>query len=209
MREDAGAAGPGGAAVLTPHTTQAGATRGIWHVWLNKTPIGASLLLWCSSSDRERSTPHSVLSRTASRSRCLSSLPPSRIGAAGTANVQGEDQKKLDILSNDIMINSLRACGRRLASQAGCSTDGLGFTGKCAVLISEENDDPIIIDTPYRGRYCVVFDPLDGRCVLVSRLASGKECLGCRLEAGGYRVVLALTGPQLQASASGLGRRQT
>jgi hypothetical protein len=37
-----------------------------------------------------------------------------RIGAAGTANVQGEDQKKLDILSNDIMINSLRACGKHL-----------------------------------------------------------------------------------------------
>ncbi|KDE04282.1 fructose-1,6-bisphosphatase, cytosolic [Microbotryum lychnidis-dioicae p1A1 Lamole] len=66
------------------------------------------------------------------------------IGAAGTANVQGEDQKKLDILSNDIMINSLRACG------------------KCSVLISEENDDPILIDIPYRGKYCVVFDPLDG-----------------------------------------------
>lgn len=34
--------------------------------------------------------------------------------------------------------------------------------GKCSVLISEENDDPIIIDVPYRGKYCVVFDPLDG-----------------------------------------------
>ncbi|ORY58664.1 fructose-1,6-bisphosphatase [Leucosporidium creatinivorum] len=66
------------------------------------------------------------------------------IGVAGTANVQGEDQKKLDILSNDIMVNSLRA------------------SGKCAVLISEEIDDPIIIDIPYRGKYCVVFDPLDG-----------------------------------------------
>lgn len=67
-----------------------------------------------------------------------------RIGVAGTANVQGEDQKKLDILSNDIMINSLRA------------------SGKTAVLISEENEDPIIIDAGHRGRYCVVFDPLDG-----------------------------------------------
>lgn len=67
-----------------------------------------------------------------------------RIGVAGTANVQGEDQKKLDILSNDIMINSLRA------------------SGKCAVLVSEENEDPIIIDAGHRGRYCVVFDPLDG-----------------------------------------------
>lgn len=66
------------------------------------------------------------------------------IGVAGTANVQGEDQKKLDILSNDIMINSLRA------------------SGKCAVLVSEENEEAIIIDEGHRGRYCVVFDPLDG-----------------------------------------------
>ncbi|BGP44042.1 Fructose-1,6-bisphosphatase [Rhodotorula kratochvilovae] len=66
------------------------------------------------------------------------------IGQAGSSNVQGEDQKKLDILSNDIMINSLRA------------------SGKCAVLVSEENEDPIFIDTAHRGRYCVVFDPLDG-----------------------------------------------
>ncbi|KAH8930089.1 inositol phosphatase [Atractiella rhizophila] len=66
------------------------------------------------------------------------------IGVAGTANVQGEDQKKLDVLSNDIMINSLRA------------------SGKTAVLVSEENDEAIMIEEKSRGRYCVVFDPLDG-----------------------------------------------
>lgn len=36
----------------------------------------------------------------------------SRIGAAGVTNVQGEEQKKLDVLSNDIMVNSLRASGK-------------------------------------------------------------------------------------------------
>jgi len=66
------------------------------------------------------------------------------IGAAGTANVQGEDQKKLDIISNDIMVDALKKCG------------------KTAVLISEEIDDPIIVEEKSRGRYCVVFDPLDG-----------------------------------------------
>lgn len=58
--------------------------------------------------------------------------------------MQGEDQKKLDVLSNDIMINALRA------------------SGKTAVLVSEENEDAIIIEDKYKGRYCVVFDPLDG-----------------------------------------------
>jgi len=63
---------------------------------------------------------------------------------AGETNVQGEEQKKLDILSNDIMVNALRA------------------SGKTAVLVSEELDDAIIIEPRLRGKYCVVFDPLDG-----------------------------------------------
>ena len=42
------------------------------------------------------------------------------------------------------MINSLRA------------------SGKTAVLVSEENEEAIIIEDRYRGKYCVVFDPLDG-----------------------------------------------
>ena len=67
-----------------------------------------------------------------------------RIGLAGETNVQGEEQKKLDVLSNDIMVNALRA------------------SGKTAVLVSEELDDAIIIEVKQRGRYCVVFDPLDG-----------------------------------------------
>jgi len=66
------------------------------------------------------------------------------IGLAGETNVQGEDQKKLDVLSNDIMINALRA------------------SGKTAVLVSEENEEAIIIEAKNKGRYCVVFDPLDG-----------------------------------------------
>ena len=66
------------------------------------------------------------------------------MGLAGETNVQGEEQKKLDVLSNDIMVNSLRA------------------SGKTAVLVSEELDDAIIIDDLHKGKYCVVFDPLDG-----------------------------------------------
>ena len=66
--------------------------------------------------------------------------------------MQGEDQKKLDVLSNEIMINALRA------------------SGKAAVLVSEENDEAIFVgekqsgDTfeSNKGKYCVVFDPLDG-----------------------------------------------
>jgi len=66
------------------------------------------------------------------------------VGLAGDTNVQGEEQKKLDVLSNDIMVNALRA------------------SGKTAVLVSEELDEAIVIEDRYKGKYCVVFDPLDG-----------------------------------------------
>jgi fructose-1,6-bisphosphatase I len=49
------------------------------------------------------------------------------VGLAGEQNVQGEDQKKLDVLSNDIMVNALRA------------------SGKCSVMVSEEVDDAIVV----------------------------------------------------------------
>jgi fructose-1,6-bisphosphatase I len=66
-------------------------------------------------------------------------------GLAGKSNVQGEDVKKLDELSNSIFVNSLKS------------------SRKCCVLVSEELDNEIIIEDPeIRGKYCVVFDPLDG-----------------------------------------------
>lgn len=49
------------------------------------------------------------------------------VGLAGEQNVQGEDQKKLDVLSNDIMVNALRA------------------SGKCSVMVSEEVDEAIVV----------------------------------------------------------------
>ncbi|KAI5122974.1 hypothetical protein M0805_006853 [Coniferiporia weirii] len=66
------------------------------------------------------------------------------IGLAGETNVQGEEQKKLDVLSNDIMVNALRA------------------SRKTTVLVSEELDEAVFIEDRFKGRYCVVFDPLDG-----------------------------------------------
>ncbi len=66
-------------------------------------------------------------------------------GSANTENVQGEVQKKLDLISNDFMIDALK------------------WTGHLAGMVSEEEDDPITIPSQYpRGKYLVLFDPLDG-----------------------------------------------
>lgn len=65
-------------------------------------------------------------------------------GLAGEVNSTGDDQKKLDVLSNDMMINALV------------------HSGVCSVLVSEENEEPIVVPAGRQGKFCVAFDPLDG-----------------------------------------------
>lgn len=65
-------------------------------------------------------------------------------GIAGETNVQGEEVKKLDVLSNELFINMLRA------SYTTC------------LLVSEENETAIEVDVDKQGKYIVCFDPLDG-----------------------------------------------
>ena len=67
------------------------------------------------------------------------------LGSAGSENVQGETQKKLDILSNDIFLR-FNEIGGHLAGMA-----------------SEEMDDPYALPAGApRGKYLLLFDPLDG-----------------------------------------------
>lgn len=67
------------------------------------------------------------------------------LGTAGSENVQGEVQQKLDVLANQALLHCI---GRR---------------GNVAVMASEENEDPVLVHTDRdHGRYVVVFDPLDG-----------------------------------------------
>nr|XP_009762611.1 PREDICTED: fructose-1,6-bisphosphatase, cytosolic-like isoform X2 [Nicotiana sylvestris] len=66
------------------------------------------------------------------------------LGLAGETNVQGEDQKKLDVLSNEVFIKALVSSGRT------------------CVLVSEEDEEATFVEPAKRGKYCVVFDPLDG-----------------------------------------------
>jgi fructose-1,6-bisphosphatase I len=88
-----------------------------------------------------------------------SQLPSSEtLGYQGAVNVQGEDQKKLDVITNDLLKRALR------------------FTGRLGVLASEEEDAPVDLIGLKDGsaaptgeiiieesdKYVVVFDPLDG-----------------------------------------------
>jgi fructose-1,6-bisphosphatase I len=67
------------------------------------------------------------------------------LGSAGTENVQGETQKKLDVISNELFLE--------------CNE----WTGHLAAMASEEMEEVYRLPEQYpRGRYLLVFDPLDG-----------------------------------------------
>lgn len=95
------------------------------------------------------STACKAISNTVKRSQ----LPKSEVlGYEGAVNVQGEDQKKLDVITNDILKRALR------------------FTGKLGVLASEEEEAPVDVakkmdeDVLFDegDMFVAVFDPLDG-----------------------------------------------
>jgi len=67
------------------------------------------------------------------------------LGTAGSENVQGEVQKKLDIIANEVLIE---------ANEWG---------GHLAGMASEEMDDMHAVPLHYpQGEYLLLFDPLDG-----------------------------------------------
>ncbi|NOT11043.1 MAG: class 1 fructose-bisphosphatase [Methylococcaceae bacterium] len=87
------------------------------------------------------------------------------LGSADSENIQGEVQKKLDIITNDIMI------------------EALNWTGHLAGMASEEIDGFIAIPEQYpKGKYLVLFDPLDGSSNIDVNLAVGTifSILRCR-----------------------------
>jgi fructose-1,6-bisphosphatase I len=67
------------------------------------------------------------------------------LGGAETENVQGEMQKKLDIIANEVLIE---------ANEWG---------GHLAAMASEEMDSIYVVPNRYpQGEYLLLFDPLDG-----------------------------------------------
>src|SRR5437773_1107166 len=67
------------------------------------------------------------------------------IGVTRETNVQGEKVQKLDVIANQTLLQFL------------------GNRGNVAIMASEENADPVIVERDRKlGKYVVVFDPLDG-----------------------------------------------
>jgi fructose-1,6-bisphosphatase I len=68
------------------------------------------------------------------------------LGQAGSTNIQGESQQKLDIYANEQFISALKS------------------GGECCIVASEENEEIVMLDTDVSldAKYIVAIDPLDG-----------------------------------------------
>lgn len=65
-----------------------------------------------------------------------------QVGLVGHTNVQGEEQKALDVISNDVVLKHLRE------------------NPDVSILVSEELEEPVELGTD--GAYMIATDPLDG-----------------------------------------------
>ncbi|MFA6274170.1 MAG: class 1 fructose-bisphosphatase [Candidatus Paceibacterota bacterium] len=79
------------------------------------------------------------------------------LGSAGTINIQGEGQQKLDVFANTQFISAL--------------TSG----GECCIVATEEEDEFVPIDSPVskNAKYIVCIDPLDGSSNIDVNVAVG------------------------------------
>ncbi|KAI8628815.1 inositol phosphatase [Xylariaceae sp. FL1651] len=76
-------------------------------------------------------------------------------GLAGNSNATGDDQKKLDVIGNDLFIAAMKS------------------SGKCALLVSEEEEEIIYFKDQRGARYAVACDPIDGSSNLDAGVSVG------------------------------------
>ncbi|KAI9733551.1 MAG: Fructose-1,6-bisphosphatase [Cirrosporium novae-zelandiae] len=76
-------------------------------------------------------------------------------GLAGSSNTTGDDQKKLDVIGNDLFVAAMRS------------------SGKVRMLVSEEEEKTIYFDEYPDARYAVVCDPIDGSSNLDAGVSVG------------------------------------
>ena len=90
-------------------------------------------------------------------SHAVSKGPLTGVGdAVGTHNVQGEAQKKLDVIANEVLVE---------ANEWG---------GQLAAMVSEEMEVPYQIPNRYpKGEFLLLMDPLDGSSNLDVNISVG------------------------------------
>merc|ERR1712000_421934 len=76
-------------------------------------------------------------------------------GLAGSSDTTGDDQKKLDVIGNDLFISAMRSCAR------------------VRLLVSEEEEEVLVFDHGPNAKYAVACDPIDGSSNLDAGVSVG------------------------------------
>lgn len=108
------------------------------------------------------------------------------LGSAGETNVQGETQQKLDVYANHALLHCL------------------GLRDTVAILVSEENEEPVTFDrAPETGKYVIFFDPLDGSSNIDVNVSVGTIFSIFRRPAKSHDVITAVLQPGFKQVAAG------
>lgn len=94
------------------------------------------------------------------------------LGLQGEVNVQGEDQKKLDVITNDVLKKALQYTGKLGTIASEEEDNPVPGTGRMDEAVGEvvTGDEAILAET---GQYVCVFDPLDGSSNVDAGIAVG------------------------------------
>ncbi|KAF1936147.1 fructose-1,6-bisphosphatase [Clathrospora elynae] len=105
-------------------------------------------------------------------------------GLQGTSNTTGDDQKKLDVIGDELFISAMRSSGR------------------VRLLVSEEQEEAIVFDEFPNARYAVACDPIDGSSNLDAGVSVGTIFAVYKLaeDAKGTKEELLVPGTEMVAS---------
>ena len=111
---------------------------------------GQTLAAWLATQDQADASLRALILTLATACGEISALVARGalggvLGVAGSENIQGEVQKKLDLIANAVLVRAAES------------------SGQVAGVASEEMDDVVVFaGAQDRGRHLLLFDPLDG-----------------------------------------------
>eukprot|EP00026_Physarum_polycephalum_P011529 Phypoly_transcript_11762.p1 GENE.Phypoly_transcript_11762~~Phypoly_transcript_11762.p1 ORF type:complete len:339 (+),score=53.13 Phypoly_transcript_11762:109-1125(+) len=76
-------------------------------------------------------------------------------GVSGQVNVHAEEVKKLDLVANSAFVTALKS------------------TKEVCVMVSEEEENAVIVEKSHAGKFAIAFDPLDGSANLDANVSVG------------------------------------
>jgi len=118
-----------------------------------KTPFQVDLRLHLRERDEDRDLTRVICELATASRYIIHSIRTGELGVAGTSNLYGESQLKLDVLADRIIRKRML------------------HTGVIAAIASEEREEIQVVDPD--GKFSVAFDPLDGSSLVDVNLAVG------------------------------------